>query len=232
MNAVITGASRGIGRAIAEKYASLGHDILICSKNLRLLEDTAEDIRKSYPAVQVRAKAADLSKRPDIADFAEWCLSHGEPDILVNNAGIYLPGNVHDEPEGQMEKIMDINFYSAYHLTRFLLPSMIQRRRGHIFNISSIASLDAYPGGGAYSISKYALMGFSKNLRYELRDKGVKVTTIYSGAVETDTWGGFDNSNSRIMLASDIADTIAAAGSLSSQAVIEDIIIRPQLGDL
>ena len=232
MNAVITGASRGIGRAIAEKYASLGYNILICSKNLRLIEDAAEDIRKLYPEVQVWAKAADLSVKADITDFAEWCLLHGEPDILVNNAGIYLPGNVHDEPEGQMEKLMNINFYSAYHLSRQLLPSMIRRGRGHIFNISSIASLDAYPGGGAYSISKFALMGFSKNLRHELKGKGIKVTTVYAGAVATDSWEGFDNSRSRIMLASDIAETIAAAGSLSAQAVIEDIIIRPQLGDL
>lgn len=232
MNAVITGASRGIGRAIAEKYASLGHNILLCSKNERVLEAAAEDMRKDFPGVQVWARAADLSRKHDITGFAEWCLSRAEPDILVNNAGVYFPGNVHDEPEGQMEIIMNTNFYSAYHLTRLLLPSMIRKGSGHIFNIGSIASLQAYPGGGSYSISKYALMGFSKNLRHELRDKGIKVTTVYAGAVETDTWGGFDNSSARIMLASDIADSVIAAGKLSPQAVVEDIIIRPQLGDL
>lgn len=232
MNAVITGASRGIGLAIAEKYASLGFNIIICSKNERRLTDVATDLQNKFPAVQVWAKAADLSDKHELTLFAEWCLSRAEPDILVNNAGAYLPGNVHDEPEGQMQRMMDINFYSAYHLTRLLLPSMIRRKSGHIFNMASIASLQAYPGGGAYSVSKAALMAFSKNLRHELKDKGIRVTTIYPGAVETDTWGGFDNSNSRIMLASDIADTIAAAGSLSPQAVVEDIIIRPQLGDL
>ena len=232
MNAVITGGSRGIGRAIAEKYASLGYNILLCSKNERGLEDTVEEMRKNFPGAEIWAKQADLSKKQDVIRFAEWCLSRVVPDILVNNAGIYLPGNVHDEPEGQMEDLMNINFFSAYHLTRLLLPSMIRRRSGHVFNIASIASLQAYPGGGAYSISKFALMGFSKNLRHELRDKGIKVTTIYPGAVETDTWGGFDNSTARIMLASDIAEAVAAAGSLSPQAVVEDIIIRPQLGDL
>jgi len=232
MNAIITGASRGIGRAIAEKYASMGHNILMCSMNERLLEGAAEEIRNKYPDVQVWSKAADLADKREITDLAEWCLTWAVPDIVVNNAGVYLPGNVHDEPEGQMEKLMAINFFSAYHLTRLLLPPMIRRGTGHIFNLASIASLQAYPGGGAYSISKHALMGFSKNLRHELRGKGIKVTTVYPGAVATDTWGGFDNSGSRIMLASDIAESVAAAGLLSPQAVVEDIIIRPQLGDL
>jgi short-subunit dehydrogenase len=122
--------------------------------------------------------------------------------------------------------------YSAYQLTRQLLPAMMAAKQGHIFNLCSIASLQAYANGGSYSISKFALMGFSKNLREELKPYNIKVTAVYPGAVMTDSWGDFDNSQQRIMEANDIAAMIIAATKLSPQAVVEDIVIRPQLGDL
>ena len=109
---------------------------------------------------------------------------------------------------------------------------MMQRKSGHIFNLCSIASLKAYPGGGGYGISKFALHGFNLNLREEMKTHGIKVTGIYPGAVLTDTWGDFDNSQKRIMEASDIAEMVYSCTKLSAQAVVEDIIIRPQLGDL
>jgi short-subunit dehydrogenase len=108
----------------------------------------------------------------------------------------------------------------------------MQRGTGHIFNICSIASLQAYPNGGSYSISKFALHGFTRNLREELKPTGVKVTGVYPGAVLTDSWGGFDNSGGRIMEVSDVALMIYQATQLSPQACVEDIVLRPQLGDL
>jgi NADP-dependent 3-hydroxy acid dehydrogenase YdfG len=98
--------------------------------------------------------------------------------------------------------------------------------------MSSIAALKAYPNGGAYSISKFALAGFSKNLREELKPHGIKVTTIYSGAVYTDSWKGSGVSEERIMEAADIAKVVYSAAHLTPQATIEEIVIRPQLGDL
>ena len=127
---------------------------------------------------------------------------------------------------------MDTNFYSAYHLSRAVLPAMIKNGKGHLFNICSIAALQAYEGGGGYSISKFAMDALSKNLRFELKDKQVKVTTVYPGAVLTDSWAGFDNSSKRIMEAEDIATMVLAASRLSIQAVVEEIVLRPQLGDL
>jgi short-subunit dehydrogenase len=109
---------------------------------------------------------------------------------------------------------------------------MVQRGTGHIFNICSIASLQAYPNGGSYSISKFALHGFTKNLREELKPAGVKVTGVYPGAVFTDSWGDFDNSTGRIMEATDIALMVYQASQLSPQACVEEIVLRPQLGDL
>jgi len=131
-----------------------------------------------------------------------------------------------------LESQLATNLYSAYHLTRTLLPAMTAQKSGHIFNICSIASLRAYPNGGAYSISKFALYGFSQNLREEMKPHGIKVTAVLPGAVMTDSWAGFDNSQGRIMEAADIANMVYAATQLSPQACVEDIIIRPQLGDL
>jgi len=109
---------------------------------------------------------------------------------------------------------------------------MMERKSGHIFNICSIASLHAYANGGAYSISKFALYGFSKNLREEMKPHGIKVTSVHPGAVMSDSWGNYDNSSKRIMEAEDIAKMIYSASQLSLQACVEEIIIRPQLGDL
>jgi short-subunit dehydrogenase len=109
---------------------------------------------------------------------------------------------------------------------------MMEKKAGHIFNICSIASLHAYKNGGAYSISKFAMDGFSRNLREEMKEYGIKVTAVYPGAVLTDSWGDYDNSNHRIMEAADVAKMIYAASQLSAGACVEQIILRPQLGDL
>lgn len=232
MNIVITGASKGIGKAIAEVFAAEGAHLFLCARNEDVLNDTAKQMAETYPEAVIKTFAADLSLKNETIKFAEWCLLQKVPDILVNNAGQYIAGNVLDEPEGSLEKMMNTNLFSAYHITRTLVPSMIRNGGGHIFNICSIASLDAYEGGGGYSISKYALNGFSHNLRNELKAHGIKVTAIYSGAVMTDTWKNFDNSNNRIMEAKDIALLVLSASRLSKQAVVEEIVIRPQLGDL
>ncbi|MBC7721603.1 MAG: SDR family oxidoreductase, partial [Pedobacter sp.] len=122
--------------------------------------------------------------------------------------------------------------YSAYHLTRALLPKMMEQKSGSIFNICSIASLQAYANGGSYSISKYALLGFSKNLREELKPYGIKVSAVMPGATFTDSWAGSGINLERIMEANDVAKMVFAASQLSPQAVMEDIVLRPQLGDL
>ena len=127
---------------------------------------------------------------------------------------------------------MAVNVYSAYHLTRAVLPTMIAAKTGHIFNICSIASLNAYANGGSYSITKFALLGFSKNLREELKPHGIKVTAASPGATLSASWDGFEIDPKRIMEAADIAKMVFAVSQLSPQAVVEDIVMRPQLGDL
>ena len=244
MNVIITGASKGIGKAIAEIFAANGHNLFLCSRGELTLYKTVEELVTKFPAVIIKAKPFDLSKKEEAIAFGNWCLSFAVPDILINNAGNFEPGSVHNEPDGLLESQMAANVYSAYHVSRTILPKMMTHPstaagagqagsgRGHIFNICSIASLHAYENGGAYSVSKHALHGFSKNLREEMKSYGIKVTSVFPGAVMTDSWGDYDNSSKRIMEADDIAKMIYAASQLSPGACVEDIVIRPQLGDL
>lgn len=230
MNVVITGASRGIGFAIAQIFAQHGHDLILTSKNEVNLYNAVEKLQQYN--VSIKAKAFDLSDKQQTNDFAKWVLSITIPDILINNSGVFVPGNICDEPEGHLESQLANNLLSAYYVTRGLVTAMKEKRQGHIFNICSIASLKAYANGGSYSISKFALYGFSQNLREELKTFDIKVTSVLPGAVFTDSWQGFDNSNNRIMEAADIAKMVYQASQLSPAACVEDIVIRPQLGDL
>ena len=232
MNVVITGASKGIGRAIAQIFAAEGNHLFLCSRNEEQLYDTIAYLQTSYPYCKVSGQITDMAVKDDIQRFGEWVLASGTPDILINNAGKFTPGSIYEEADGILEEMITVNLFSAYRLTRILLPAMIQAKQGHIFNICSIASLQAYANGGSYSISKFALLGFSKNLREELKPHGIKVTAVCPGATLTASWDGFDIDPKRIMEATDVAKMVLAASQLSPMAVVEDIILRPQLGDL
>ncbi len=165
--------------------------------------------------------------------FGNWILSFGiSVDVLFNNAGSFEPGSVHNEPEGSLENQIETNLYSAYHLTRTLLPKMMRQKSGHIFNMCSVASIKAYKNGGAYSISKFALHGFSKNLREEMKPHGIKVTSVIAGAAYTDSWANSGIDKNRFMEAEDIVKMIYAASQLSPQACVEEILMRPQIGDI
>jgi short-subunit dehydrogenase len=231
-NIVITGGSKGMGKAMAEKFAAAKNNIFICSRNEKELAKTAGEINEKHPG-SVEYFSADLSDKNAVLKFADWLLKKNMPiDILINNAGSFVPGSVYNEADGNLEKMMNVNLFSAYHLTRALLPNMMKNKSGHIFNISSIAALKAYNNGGSYSISKFAMMGFSINLREEMKPFHIKVTTVYPGAVYTSSWEGANVLPERIMEVEDIANMIFAASLLSPQACVEDIVIRPLSGDL
>src|SRR5688500_18656254 len=162
MNAVITGASRGIGKAVAEIFALHGYNLFLCSKSEENLLQTVEELKTDHPGIAIDAKAFDLGNKQEAQLFGEWVISNADTvDVLVNNVGTFIQGNISEEPDGALEQLLHVNLYSGYHTTRALLPNMMAEKSGHIFTICSIASLAAYPNGGAYSISKYALLGFT-----------------------------------------------------------------------
>jgi short-subunit dehydrogenase len=233
MNVVITGASRGIGRSVAEIFGLHGADLFLIARNEQVLLQTAEELRTAYPNIKIEAQAFDLGDKKQAQLCGQWINAKADTiDVLVNNAGTFTPGNISEEPDGALEKMLSVNLFSAYHLTRTVLPKMKAAKTGHIFTICSIAGLAAYPNGGSYSISKFALLGFTKNLRLELREHNIKVTAIVPGAVYTDSWNGSGVSEDRIMKPEDIASIIYNASQLSLAATVEEIVIRPQLGDL
>jgi short-subunit dehydrogenase len=230
---VVTGGTKGIGRAIIEKFCASGFDVATCSRNEHELEALKVHLQKSNPASTVFIHQADVSLKKQVQEFCGFVTNLGRPiDVLVNNAGYFLPGKIVTEPEDTLESMINANLYSAYYTTRAIAPKMIEQKSGHIFNMCSIASIKAYANGGSYAISKFALLGFSKCLREELKHDGIRVTAVMPGATKTASWEGVDLPEERFMKTEDIADTIYAAYTLSERSVVEEIIIRPQLGDI
>jgi short-subunit dehydrogenase len=229
---VVTGGTKGIGRAILEKFAASGFDVATCSRKAGELEILSREIKERHN-VNVFTKAADMSVKEEVNAFVTFISNLGRSvDVLVNNAGYFLPGEVTNEPDGSLEDMMNSNVFSAYYTTRGLVGEMKEKKAGHIFNMCSIASIKAYPNGGSYAITKFALLGFSKVLREELKESGIRVTAILPGATRTASWDGVNLPDDRFMKAEDVADAVFAAYSLSGRSVVEEMVIRPQLGDI
>jgi short-subunit dehydrogenase len=228
---VVTGGTKGIGRAILEKFAHNGFDVATCSRSEADLEKLKTDIESL--GVDANVCKTDMANKVNVNAFSKFIRSLNRPvDVLVNNAGYFVPGEITTEPEGNLEAMMQANVYSAYYLTRGLVEHMKESKEGYIFNMCSIASLTAYANGGSYAITKFALLGFSKCLREELKPYGIRVTAILPGATKTASWEGVDLPDDRFMKSEDVADMVYASYNLSTRSVVEEIIIRPQLGDI
>ncbi len=226
---VITGASKGIGLAIAEKFFAAGWNLALCARNIDELKSYFAD----SDSQMVLVLSCDVSDKIAVQLFADEVLKNFNTiDVLVNNAGKFIPGAVHEEADGTLEMLIETNLYSAYHLSRKLIPKMKLQGSGSVFNVCSIASTHAYPNGGSYSISKFAMLGFSKALREELKPHNIKVTSLLPGATLTDSWAGVDLPESRFIKSADIAELIFSINNLSSNTVVEDIVLRPMLGDI
>lgn len=231
--AVITGATQGIGKATAARLLQEGFSVAVCARGQHDLDELQKKWGAAYPGQQVVCHRADMGAPEDVQAFASKILNtFPQVDILVNNAGVFTPGTLAEEPEGNLEMLMNVNLYGSYRLTRLLLPRMKEQQSGHIFNICSVASLQAYPKGGAYSITKYALLGFSDNLRLELTPDHIRVTAVCPGATYTHSWLESGIAAARMMEAEDVASVIWSAYGLSENANIDRIVMRPVTGDL
>lgn len=232
---VVTGGSKGIGRAVVTRFLRAGHPVATCARSAPDLTALAAALTTEVPGAVLHTLPADLSRADDCARFAAFVLALGRPvEVLVNNAGAFVPGRLQDEPAdgSQLRQMLAVNLLSAYDVTLPLLPGLLARGRGHIFTICSTASITAYPNGGSYGIAKYALLGFTKNLREELKPSGVRVTAVLPGPTLTASWAGVALPAERFVQADDVAEAVFAAYSLSPHAVVEELLIRPQLGDL
>lgn len=228
--ALVTGASRGIGKAVALKLASEGLDLIISARNKENLAKAKEEI-KAISKGKVWSFLADLSKPSDCQNLVKDVLALNVPiDVLVNNAGVFAQGLILEEKG--LENLMQINLFSVHTITQGLFSAIKKSPQAHIFNMCSIASIEAYPNSGAYTTTKFALLGYTKSLRVELAPQNIRVTAILPGATLTDSWNGVDIPENRFVKSEDIADTLWAAYQLSDTANLEEVVVRPTPGDI
>lgn len=230
---IVTGGTKGIGKSLVWKFASEGFDVITCARNAEELSYLKSSISDKYPNVLIYTSVADLSKRSGREEVIKMVQNLNRPvDVLINNAGLFVQGQIHNEAEGVLESQIQTNLMSAYEITRGVVGGMIEKRSGSIFNICSIASITAYENGGSYTISKFALLGMTKVLRQEMKPYNIRVTAVLPGATLTASWEGVDLPQERFIKPEDVADSIFGIYNLSGQTVVEEILIRPQLGDL
>ncbi len=229
---VITGASQGIGQAIAEAFAAEPDARLaLVSRNEQKLNVVAEACRaKGAEAAVFLCDVTDIQAVDNTAAAIQtrW----GVPDVLVNNAGMFQPGSILDTAPAVFREQVEVNLNSAFYVTHALLPAMVTEQRGHLFFMASVASIRAYPGGAAYCAAKHGLLGLARAVREETKNQGIRVTTLLAGATRTPSWDGTDLPDERFMPAEDIARTVLDLWKLSDRTVVEEILLRPQEGDL
>jgi len=186
--AVVTGASRGIGAAIARAFAAERCSVVGIARDIKALNAVAEDI-ESKGGVFTRI-IADVTKPDEVDDAIQQVLEkNGKIDILVNNAGIALYKPCLEMPVSEWQRVIDVNLRGVYICTRAVLPQMVERGKGHIIFISSDAGKFTFAGGSAYNVSKHGVQELAATLRKELEGNGVKISTICPGGVATEILG-------------------------------------------
>lgn len=217
--AVVTGASRGIGRAVALRLASR-YRIVAVARDKARLQTLAEEIKAAGGACN--ATAADL-RDPSSIDRA---LRGVRADVVVNNAGVITKKPITAMTSAEWHEMMDVNLNAIFHVTRNVLPGMIERGRGHIVNIASIAGRSAFPGGTGYVATKHAVLGFSESLMLEVRQHGVKVSVVMPGSVATDMLVGDNPDRSWMLRPDDVAEVVAQILSSPAHALTYQVEVR------
>lgn len=232
-NALITGATKGMGRAIAIAFAKQGLNLAICSRNAGDLSAFKKELLQINAGINVFTAVVDGSQKTDLLDFAAAAENElGAINVLVNNLGTYQYASILDEEEGTFEKLLNTNLLPAYTLYRFFGKKMIADGKGHIFNICSIAALDVIAEAGSYSVSKAALLSLNKVMKLEMQPYGIKVTAIIPGSTLTDSWKDVQVDKNSMVLPEDIASAIVSIYNMSVGANVDEIIIKPVKGQL
>lgn len=230
--AIITGGTKGIGRALVEVFIKNEFDVLTNSRDKKQLE-TLKTEMDALGVGCLHYFCADFEKKEEVHAFANFAETlFPTLNILINNAGIFIPGKSTEEEEGVFEKEIAINLAAPYYLTRALLKNLENSKDAYIFNMCSTASFVPYTNGGSYCISKFGLLGFTKILRQELKDKKIGVSAVMPGATLTDSWKGTTLSKENFMQPVDVASFILVAWQNRRFSVMEEIVLRPYPGDL
>jgi NADP-dependent 3-hydroxy acid dehydrogenase YdfG len=224
---MITGASRGIGRAIAVRLASLGYGLFLLGRDDAALDSVAQQCRgEGVPALCLAGDITDARFRDEAVGTAVERL--GGIDVLVNNAGQSNTAPVQTADLEVWQAVLEVNFSAAMHLCRQVLPGMIERNRGAVVNISSILGRATDAGSAIYAATKHALNGFSGCLYEDVRDHGIKVSTIMPGFVETAMTSAYDFNAAHLIQPDDVADAVEYVLNSSAGCCPTEIVIRPQ----
>jgi NAD(P)-dependent dehydrogenase (short-subunit alcohol dehydrogenase family) len=225
--AVVTGAGRGIGAAIARKLASLGASTVLLGRTRQTLETTANDISKA--GAQARALQCDVVNLKSV-ESAAADVEHtfGRLDILVNNAGIGgFGGPLNNLPPEQWDNILNTNLRGVYYAIRSFAPIMMRARSGHIVNISSLAGKNALPNGAAYAASKWGLNGLSYSVAEELRSHNIRVSVVCPGSTNTDLSPHEGKNAAKMLQPDDVAHAVAMLVTQAPQSFISEVLLRP-----
>lgn len=229
--AVVTGANRGIGAAIARKLASLGAHTVLVARDARQLQTVADEI--THAGGSAECHPCDLTDPAEIEGLSQQVLrKHQRCEILVNNAGIgWFKGPLQTMPLADWDDIVAINLRAPYLMLRAFAPAMIEARRGHIINISSLAGKNPVPNGAAYAASKWGLNGMMISAAEELRQYQVRVSLVAPGSVRTEFGTGLSSERSALgaIAPEDIADIVALLATQADQSFISEVLVRPTL---
>jgi NADP-dependent 3-hydroxy acid dehydrogenase YdfG len=224
--AVITGASRGIGLAIAQRLGRMGAKLSICARDPEKLEAAANQLRGVAPGVF--AAPVDVTRDEQIASFVQYTRKNlGPIDILVNNAGIGWFGPAHEASEETWDSILDTNLKSVFLMSKAVAPGMIEHKTGHIINISSLAGKNAFKNGGIYCASKWGLLGLTECTAEDLRPYGIRVSVVCPGSVATEFSPHTGKDPAKMLQSNDIAQAVEMIVTQSPQSFISEILIRP-----
>jgi NAD(P)-dependent dehydrogenase (short-subunit alcohol dehydrogenase family) len=224
--ALVTGGNRGIGKAIAQKLASLGAKVSICGRDEESLQRTAREIESR--GVRVLAQKADVSRDNDVTALVQATEKKlGPISILVNNAGIGTFGPAHEKSEEDWDRVMNTNLKGVFLVTRAVAPGMIARKSGDIINISSLAGKNTFAGGALYCASKWGLQGLTGCMAEDLRGFGIRVSAICPGSVATEFSGRGPKDASKVLTAEDVAHAVGMVVTQGPQSFISEVDLRP-----
>ncbi len=224
--ALVTGGSRGIGRAIALRLVSMGASVAICGRDLKALQSVEAEL--TVGTARVFSQVADVTRSADVASLVVKTESAlGPISILVNNAGVGGFGPAHEQSEEDWDRVLNTNLKSVFLVSRAVAPSMIRAGRGDIINISSLAGRNAFAGGGLYCASKWGVQGLSACMAEDLREHGIRVSVICPGSVATEFSGRGPKDPSKSLTADDVAHAVAMVVTQGPQSFLSEIHLRP-----
>jgi 3-oxoacyl-[acyl-carrier protein] reductase len=224
--AIITGASRGIGFAVAHRLGTLGAKVGLCAREAGKLKSAADELRPA--AAGVFSAAVDVRNGDQIVAFVQNTeKALGPVEILVNNAGIGYFGPTHEATEANWDSVLDTNLKAVFLASKAVVPGMIERRSGHIINIASLAGKNAFAGGGIYCASKWGLLGLTECMAEDLRAYGIRVSAVCPGSVATDFSPHGKKDISKMLQAEDIALVVEMILRQAPQSFISEVLLRP-----